>query len=234
MKAIILAGGLGTRLKPLTDATPKPLLPVRGKPIIQWGVENLAKYGINEIIFSIGYKAEMIKGFFGNGERLGVRIYYNIESEPLGTGGAVKDIVKKFSISEPFVLIWGDNIADFNISEMIKSYERNNAWIAMSLTERDDVENFGVAKLEGEKIAGFVEKPKKEEAPSKLINAGAFIVSPSALDILPEGKSSIEKQCFEILAKEGKVFAQMHKGYWFPTDNLEKYNFAEQEIGRYI
>ena len=234
MKAIILAGGLGSRLKPLTDDTPKPLLLIKGKPIVERCIDNLAKHDIKEIILSIGYKAEKIKDYFGDGSRFNVKIDYNIEEVPLGTGGAVKDILKKFGINEDFVLVWGDNLGDFDFTKLKNAHKKNDGIITMALTPREDVENFGVAKLKGLKIAGFVEKPKREEAPSNLINAGAFILHPSALDILPEGKSSIERECFEILSREGKVYSFKHKGYWFPTDTLEKYNFAEEEIGEFI
>jgi len=233
MKAIILAGGLGERLKPLTIETPKPLLPIRGKPIVERCIENLKKNGINEIILSIGYKAEKIIDYFGNGDGWGIKLVYNVEKELLGTGGAVKDIVKKFGIVDNFVLVWGDNLADFDIKGMIEEHLENKGMITMSLTEREDVENFGVASLIGNKLTGFVEKPKREEAPSKLINAGAFIVNPKVLGILPEGKSNIERECFSIVAKEGKVYGFEHKGYWYPTDTLEKYNFAEEDIGKY-
>ena len=98
MKAIILAGGLGTRLRPLTYDTPKPLLPIKDKPLIEWTILNLKKHGITDIILSIGYKAEMIKDYFKSGEEFGVNISYNVEEELLGTGGAVKDILNKFGI----------------------------------------------------------------------------------------------------------------------------------------
>lgn len=230
MKAIILAGGLGTRLRPLTETTPKPLLLLKGKPMVQLCVDNLREHGVKEIIFSIGYKAEKIMNYFGNGEKFGVKIEYNIEKELLGTGGAVKEIVKKFGITENFVLVWADNPADYDISGLIKQHEKTKAQITMTLTKREDVENFGVATLNGDKITGFVEKPKREEAPTNLINCGAFVVNPKALEILPDGKSSIERQCFEPKAKEGVLFAFVHEGYWFPTDTLEKYKFAEENI----
>ena len=113
---------------------------------------------------------------------------------------------------------------------MKEVHNSNDGLITMSLTKRDDVENWGVATLVENKITGFVEKPSSDKAPSNLINAGAFIVHPTALDVLPEGKSSIERECFSVMADQGKVFAQFHKGYWFPTDNLEKYEFANEQL----
>jgi len=228
MKAIILAGGLGTRLRPLTDATPKPLLLIKGKPIMQHAIENLRKHGIKDIILGISFYADKIKDYFGDGSEFGVNISYSIEDEPLGTGGAVKQAAD--GIEESFILMWGDNLSDVNIKGLLEVHERNDALITMALTPREDVENFGVAKLNGEMIEHFIEKPKREEAPSNLINAGCFVIHPEALNILPEGKSNIERECFQIHAGSGRVFAYSHEGQWFPTDTIEKYNHAEENF----
>lgn len=222
--AVIVAGGLGTRLRPLTEKTPKPLLPIHGKPILEHTIKNLKKHGIKNIILSIGYKAEQIQKYFNRGENLGVRITYAIEKEPLGTGGAIKLASK--DLNKPFILAWGDNLMDVNYSKMWKEYKKNKTPVIMVLTPREDVENFGVAKLDCNKIVAFVEKPRREEAPSNLINAGAFIISPECLSILPEGKSSIEKDCFEKIAPKGMISAFVHEGQWHPTDTLEKYHQA--------
>jgi len=228
MKAIILAGGLGTRLRPLTDTTPKPLLPIKGIPILQHAIDNLKAHGITEIIQGISFHAEKIQSHFKDGKHLGTNISYSIEETPLGTGGAVKQAAK--GLQEPFILLWGDNLTDINFTEMISAHNKNNSKVTMALTPREDVEYFGVAKLDGEKILDFIEKPKREEAPSNLINAGAFIINPEVLNMLPEGKSSIEKDCFEKIVKEGKMYAYNHQGQWLPTDTLEKYNLAEKNF----
>jgi HAD superfamily hydrolase (TIGR01484 family) len=222
--AIILAGGLGTRLRPLTDNTPKPLLPMKGKPIIQHTIEQLRDHGIKNIILSIGFKAEKIKEYFGDGKQLGVNISYSIEEEPLGTGGAIKKSCN--NITEPVFVVWGDNLMDINYTQLVNNHRKNNAEITMVLTSREDVEHFGVAKLEENKIISFVEKPNREDAPSNLINAGAIALNPSSLSILPEGKSSIEYDCYEKLAPLGKISYFKHQGQWFPTDTLEKYRDA--------
>ncbi len=226
--AIILAGGLGTRLRPLTDETPKPLLPIKGKPIVQHTIEQLKKHGVKNIILSIGYKADKIKEYFGDGSKLGLNISYIVEDNPLGTGGAVKMAAQ--GITQPFILTWGDELKDIDYTDLHKSFLREAPQVAMVLTEREDVENFGVAKLEGNKIISFVEKPKREDAPSNLINAGAFIIEPECLKVLPEGKSSLEKDCFENLAPLGEISAYHHKGQWYPTDTLEKYNHANDNF----
>ncbi len=222
--AIIVAGGLGTRLRPLTLQTPKPLLPIQGKPIIEHTIGFLKSHGVKNIILSIGYKAEQIQNYFKDGKELGVNISYSLETEPLGTGGAVKKAA--VDLSAPFILVWGDNIMDIDYSSLLKQFTEHKTPIIMTLTEREDVENFGVAKLDGNQIVSFVEKPKREDAPSKLISAGAFIIEPSCLVMLPEGKSSMEKDCFEKLAPLGKISAYTHQGQWFPTDTLEKYHYA--------
>ncbi|MEK6939173.1 MAG: sugar phosphate nucleotidyltransferase [Nanoarchaeota archaeon] len=222
--ALIVAGGLGTRLRPLTETTPKPLLPIRGKPIIEHVIRNLKKHGIKNIIISIGYKAEQVQEYFGDGNSWGVSISYALETEPLGTGGAVKLASKH--LAKPFFLVWGDNLMDVSFSRMEQEFLSAGTPLIMALTHREDVENFGVAKLDKNKIITFVEKPKREDAPSTLINAGAFIIDPSCLSLLPEGKSSIEKDCFEKLAPLGKIAAFIHRGQWFPTDTLEKYHHA--------
>jgi len=131
---------------------------------------------------------------------------------------------------KPFFLAWGDNLHDIDFNDMYKSYLRDAPQITMALTPREDVEFFGVAKLDGSKIVEFVEKPKREDAPSNLINAGAFIVDPECLKILPEGKSSIEKDCFEKIAPLGEISAYIHNGQWLTTDTLEKYKFAEENF----
>jgi NDP-sugar pyrophosphorylase family protein len=229
MKAIILAGGLGTRLRPLTDVTPKPLLPIRGTPIIEHAIINLRKYGIKDIILSVGYMAGTIKGYFGDGKRLGVNISYAVEEEPLGTGGAIRFAAK--GINEPFIVLNGDNLADFDYSEALKTHKHNDARVTIGLYPVEDVTRFGIAQLDGQRIVRFIEKPSVQEAPSNLNNAGLYIMEPSVLEILPGGPCSIEKDCFEQLCgPEGRVFAYRHHGQWYPTDDMGKYCHADRNF----
>lgn len=221
--ALILAGGLGTRLRPLTDKTPKPLLPIKGKPILQHALEHLKRQGITNVILSVGFEWEKIKSYFQDEKKFGVSITYSRETEPLGTGGAIKQALQ--GISEPVFVIWGDNVMDINYKELQQAYQQHQTPVTMALTPREDVENFGVAELQGNKIISFVEKPAREKAPSNLINAGAIILEPPRIKILPEGKSSIEHDLYEQL-KPGEITAYIHNGQWFPTDTLEKYSIA--------
>lgn len=226
--AIILAGGLGERLLPLTQNTPKPLLPLKGKPILGHIISQLQKHGITSIILSVGYKAELIRQYFKEKPVPGVDISYVIETEPLGTGGAVKKAAAEFTT--PFFLLWGDNLMDINFKEMEAMHVQDTSKIVMALTQREDVEHFGVVTLKKKHIIGFVEKPARDKAPSNLVNAGAFIIPPGILKILPEGKCSMEKDCFEKLAPEEKIIPYICQGQWFPTDTLEKYAIACQEF----
>ncbi len=228
MKAIILAGGLGTRLRPLTNENPKPLLPIKGRPIIEHAIDNFRKHNITEIILSIGYMADKIQDYFGDGSKFGVNISYCVEDQPLGTGGAIKKASQ--GITDTFIAINGDNLCDFDWTATIKNHKNNKAKITLSLFPVEDVTQFGIAELDGERILNFIEKPTTEEAPSNLNNAGGYVMEPEVLDILPEGVSSIERDCFEKLAKLGEVYSVKHEGQWFPTDTIEKYTHADNNF----
>lgn len=228
MKAIILAGGLGLRMRPLTLEIPKPLLPIKGIPIAEQAILNFKKHGITEFILSIGYLAGKIKEYFGAGEKWGVKIDYCVEEQPLGTGGALKKAAE--GIKETFVAINGDNLADFNWTKMLEAHRKNQAKITLALFPVEDVTKFGIAELAGDKIKRFIEKPRIAEAPSNLNNAGGYIMEPEVLDILPEGVSSIERDCFEKLADLGVLYAYRHLGQWYPTDTLEKYRLADEKF----
>src|SRR3989344_3197362 len=225
--AIILAGGLGTRLRPLTYNIPKPLLPIKGQPIVEHAIKNMAQQGIKKIILSIGYKSETIQEYFGDGKKWGVHISYSLESNPLGTGGAIKKALG--NLNQPVFVVWGDNLMDINYRELNSIHQKYKKLVTMVLTEREDVENFGVAKLEGERIISFVEKQKREDAPSNLINAGAIVLEPQGVKKIPQEQFSIEYDYYEKL-KPGEIIAFIHKGQWFPTDTLEKYKHAEDNF----
>ncbi len=228
MKAIILAGGLGTRLRPLTDETPKPLLPISGKPIIEHAILNFKIHGIKDIVLSIGYRAEKIKEYFGDGSEWGVNIEYCIENAPLGTGGAIKKAAQ--NIEGTFLAINGDNLADFDWTKAIKNHQTTGAQVTLQLFPVEDVTKYGIARLEDGKIVEFIEKPTVEQAPSNLNNAGGYILESTVLNILPEGFCMIERDCFEKLAAKGVVFAHHHSGQWYPTDTIEKYTQANENF----
>ena len=226
-QAFLLAGGKGERLRPLTDTIPKPLVQVVNKPILQYNIELLSSYGVREIILATGYLHEKIEHYFGDGSKFGVKIIHSVEREPLGTGGALKLCEK--NLDETFIMGNGDNIADFDFKKMLRFHIQKKAQATLQLVAVDDVTGFGVAKMDGHKIIEFVEKPSGQ-APSNLVNAGAYIIEKDALGLIPEGFSLIERTMFPALAAGGKLFGFEHKGYWLTTDTFERLEAAKKAL----
>ncbi len=223
-KAFILAGGKGTRLKPITNEIPKPLVPLHDKPILQHTLDLFKKYGITDIIISIGYKGEKIKEYFGNGKRFGVNITYVEETEPLGTAGPL-NLAREY-LTDTFVMCNADELKNIDLNEMYLFHKENGALGTLALTTVADPSQYGVAKLMGSKIQEFIEKPVAGTAPSNLINAGLYILEPAVLDIVLKGASSIERDVFPKIATEGKLFGFPFSGQWFDTGTLERYEDA--------
>ncbi len=226
---LILAGGMGTRLKPITREIPKPLVPLHGKPIVEHTMDLFKQYGIKQVLLSIGYKGDKIKEYYGNGKRNDLDIIYLEESKPLGTAGPLK-LAKQY-LTDTFIMCNADELKDIDLEEMYYFHKQSNAIATIALTTVEDPSAYGVAKLQGNKILEFIEKPKKEDAPSNLINSGLYILEPEVLKYLPADKEqiSIEKDVFPILAKEGKLFGFPFSGQWFDTGTLERYEKAITE-----
>ena len=229
--AIILAGGLGSRLRPFTYSIPKQLMKIQGKPILEYIIENLHKHKINNIILAIDYKANKIEKYFGSGKKLGVKLKYCLQTGHLGTGGAIKKAAK--DLKTTFIVINGDNIANYDFTKMLKEHKKCKGIGTIALTEVNDVSQFGVVKLKEKRIIKFVEKPKKEDAPSNFINAGAYVLEPKIFNYISERKSSLEKDCFENITNKEKLFGFMHKGIWFPTDNFERFFIAHKKLKKH-
>jgi len=232
-KAVILAGGKGTRLRPITYEIPKALIPIDGKTITQYLFELFKKFGITEIILSVGYMKEKIIDYFGDGSKFGVNIKYIEEDEPLGTAGPLR--LAKSILNEPFIVSNGDELKDINIEEMYALHKENKALVTIALTTVSDPSKYGVARLSGSKILEFIEKPKKEKAPSNLINSGFYIIEPSVLDMIPGGFAMLEKDVFPKLAKEGRLFGYPFSGYWSDIGSIEKYDKVIKDVreGKY-
>src|SRR3989344_2558559 len=225
--ALLLAGGLGTRLRPITNDIPKVMAPVQGKPILEYNIALCKKHGIKNIVIVGGHKGEKIMDYFGNGEKFGVKINYTgIEEESKGTAHAIA-ISKKF-LNRSFFAFNGDNLSDVDLTAMGKFHEANGKISTIALVERDDVENWGVARMQGSSILEFVEKPSRENAPSNLINAGVYIFEQKIFDYL-ENAISLEHDVFPKLAEDGQLICYIHEGQWFPTDTMEKYTKAQRE-----
>jgi len=178
-------------------------------------------------IMAVGHMKEKIEEHFTDGSRFGIKLSYIEETEPLGTAGPLR--LGKNMLTESFIVSNGDELKDINIEEMYQLHKESNALVTIALTTVEDPSKYGVARLSGSKILEFVEKPKKEEAPSKLINSGFYIIEPEVIDLIPKGFTMLEKDIFPKLAKRGRLFGYPFSGQWFDTGNIERYEKALKE-----
>jgi mannose-1-phosphate guanylyltransferase len=226
-KALILCGGKGTRLRPITYEIPKALIPIHGKTLTEHLFDLFKKYHITHIIMAVGHMKDKIKQHFGDGSRFGISITYIEEDEPMGTAGPMK--LAQHLLTETFIVSNGDELKNINIEEMYECHRHNKALATIALTTVDDPSQYGVARLSGSKILEFVEKPKKGDAPSNLINSGFYILEPEVINYIGKGFQMSEKDVFPKLAKEGRLFGYPFSGQWFDTGNIERYERAIKE-----
>ncbi|HIE33884.1 MAG TPA: nucleotidyltransferase family protein [Candidatus Altiarchaeales archaeon] len=225
-KAVILAGGKGTRMRPFTYEMPKPLIPVQGKPLLQYIIELLRKYEIRNIILSTGYLGDKIKEYFGDGNKFGVKIEYVEEDEEMGTAGSLN--LMKDKLNGTFLMFNGDVLANIDLHDLIKFHHENRGLATIALTPVRDPSRFGVANLRGNRILEFIEKPKRTTK-SKLINAGVYVLEPQVINYVPEGKVMMESDVFPKLAADGKLYGYPFDGQWFDTGTHEAYERAIKE-----
>ncbi len=226
-KAVILAGGKGTRLKPLTLEIPKPLVTVHDRTLIEHLFDLFKRHGVKDIVLSVGYKADKIKEVIGNGKKFGVNVDYLVEKEPLGTAGPLR--LAKEELQETFIVTNSDELKDIDLTDMYRYHKESGALATIALTTVDDPSAYGVAEMKGNFILRFVEKPAKDEAPSNLINSGLYMFEPEVLDYIKEGFTNLEKDVFPVLAQEGKLAGYAFSGQWLNTGTLELYEQAIQE-----
>ena len=225
--ALILSGGKGTRLRPITYEIPKALVPVHGKPLIEHLFDLLKKYGVSDVVLSVGHMKDKVISKKDEWSRLGLDISFVEEQRALGTGGPLR--LAKDKLTKTFIVSNGDELKNINVMEMYEAHKKNRALATIALTTVNDPSWYGVARLEGNRIVEFVEKPKKGKAPSNLINAGFYILEPEVTEMIPKGRVSLEKQIFPKLAKMGRLFGFPFSGQWFDTGNLERYERALKE-----
>ncbi|HHW47331.1 MAG TPA: NDP-sugar synthase [Clostridiaceae bacterium] len=231
MKALFLAGGLGTRLKPITNELPKPMVPIMGKPLLERNIKNLKKHGIDEVILSTCYKPQKIREYFEDGSKFGVKISYICEDIPLGTGGAVKNAQEFFD--DTFLVFNSDIISDINISEIIRFHKEKGALATIAATEVDNPSAYGVIEQDEKGfITAFKEKPLPHETNSNLINAGIYVFEPDLFNEIPAGRVvSIERETFPLLLEKGYKIAVYNKcSYWLDLGTPEKYMKAHKDI----
>ena len=224
MKAVILVGGEGTRLRPLTCNTTKAMVPVLNTPFLEHVIRHLARHQIKDIILAQGPLAQPIEEYFGNGSQFGVRLYYSVEDTPLGTAGAVKNAERY--LDETFLMLNGDIFTDLDITAMIDFYRERKAKATIAVTPVDDPTAYGLIETDAEgRITRFLEKPSWEEVTTNMINAGIYILEPDILaQIPPQKEVSIERETFQQLLAQGKpMYAYSSPAYWLDMGTPEKY-----------
>ena len=221
MKAIILAGGRGKRLKPVTDYVPKPLVPIKNIPIIEWQIRYLKKFGINEVIICTGYKADMIESYLSM-KKLGLKIKFSIEKTPLGTGGAIKKAGKLIN-EKSFFVINGDTITNIDLDKLAN---KKNAIAAIELRTK-----YGILETESDKIINFKEK---KEITDTWMNAGIYHLQKDILKKLPI-KGDIEKTVFPDYAKKGLLNTIKFKNVeWFSVDSFKDMEECSERVEKII
>lgn len=226
MQAVVMAGGEGSRLRPLTINRPKPMVPIANRPVMGHIVELLKRHNINEIVATLQYRAADIENFFGDGSNAGVTMHYSIESRPLGTAGSVKFSEKYLSRDEPFLIISGDALTDFNLTEIIDFHKRVGAAVTITLYRVPNPLEYGVIIVDGQgRIERFLEKPSWGEVISDTVNTGIYVISPEVLDdIEPGAPFDFSKDLFPLLMKRGApLYGFIANGYWCDVGNIAEY-----------
>ncbi len=231
MKALFLAGGIGTRLKPLTDEVPKPMVPIMNKPLLERSMANLKKYGISDIVISTGYKAQAIKEYFGSGKKFGLKIEYICENVPMGTGGAIKKTGHLYD--DTFLVLNADILCDMDYQELIKHHRSKKAAVTIAVTQVSNPSAYGVIEYDERGYAvSFTEKPQAHEIKSHFINAGVYVFEPDVLKEIAEDRPvSVEREVFPALLRGGYKVA-VYKGckYWMDIGTPEKYLQTHEDI----
>ena len=234
MQALILAGGKGTRLRPLTVYTPKPIVPIVNRPFLLYQVDMLRQAGITDITLSLSYQPQKIEQQLGDGSAYGVHIKYTVEPQPMGTAGAYK--FAEDLIREPTVVLNGDILTDLDIEAVTREHQARKATATIVLTPVDNPSSYGLVETETDgRVQRFLEKPNPDELPAGLntINAGTYVLEPKVLDFIPKGENySFEYGVFPDLLKRGEPF-YAHiptKAYWMDLGTPQRYLQAHHDL----
>jgi mannose-1-phosphate guanylyltransferase len=231
LQAIVLVGGEGTRLRPLTYGTPKPMVPIAGVPFLARTMERLYQAGIRDVILPAGYMPEAIVDYFGDGSSIGMKITYVIEETPLGTAGALKNVEQY--ITGRFFVLNGDVLTSLDLRAMMAAHEQKGGIGMLHLIRVDDPSAFGcVVHDSNDLISAFVEKPPRETAPTNEINAGTYLFEREILDMIPpERNVSIERETFPKIITSGKrLYAYTTDDYWIDLGKPEQYLGAHRDV----
>src|SRR5262245_1302664 len=238
MKAILLAGGKGTRLRPLTIHTPKPIVPIFNRPFLHYQIDLLKQVPeIDEVILSLNYQPRRIEEIFGDGADVGIKIRYVVEPAPLGTAGAIK--YAGDNLTESVVVFNGDVLTQIDLAAVIRLHRERQARATIVLTPVDNPAAYGLVETDAEgNIKRFLEKPKPEEITTNKINAGIYVLEPDTFDRIPSEVSwSIERSFFPSLVERHETFvAYIYDGYWIDIGTPEKYTQVHRDImdGRFV
>jgi len=222
VQALILAGGEGTRLRPLTSTVPKPVVPLVDRPFIAFMLEWLRGHGVDDVVISCGFMAAGVHNVLGDGSAYGMRLRYVEEPEPLGTGGAVK--FAEDLLDERFLMLNGDVLTDLDVTAQLALHEQRGARATLALTPVDDPSAYGLVRtLEDGAVTGFVEKPAPDQIDTRNISAGIYVLERSVLDLLePDQPASIERDVFPRLVGDG-LYGCVGEGYWLDIGTPERY-----------
>jgi mannose-1-phosphate guanylyltransferase len=225
MRVMIMAAGIGTRLRPVTDLLPKPMAPIVNRPALYHILRLLDRHGFREVVINLHHLPEVIRGYLGDGGLLGMDIRYSLEHELMGTAGGVKKNAD-FLGEDTFLVISGDALTDIDLTGLVAQHRRNGSIATMAVKEVADPSQYGVVVADDDgRVVGFQEKPTLEEARSRLCNCGIYVFEPEILSHIPEGQfDDFGKRLFPDLLKQGVPFsAHTVKGYWSDVGNLREY-----------
>src|SRR5688572_24553022 len=232
MKAILLAGGQGTRLRPLTLHTPKPIVPIFDRPFLRYQIDLVKQLPeIDEVILSLNYQPGRIEEVFGDGSSLGVKIRYVVEPEPLGTGGAIKYAAR--GVTGSVVVFNGDVLTQIDLAAVIALHKARSAQATIVLTPVDNPTAYGLVETRADgRVKRFLEKPKADEITTNHINAGIYVLEHGTFDRIPDGVPwSIERKYFPSLVERNEMFvAYVYEGYWIDIGTPEKYTEVHRDI----
>ena len=232
MHAVVLVGGFGTRLRPLTFTTPKPLLPVGHVPLVERAIQTLVAGGVTEVTLALGFKPEPFIERFPDATCAGAKLHYAVEPEPLDTAGAIAFAARHTGISETFVVANGDVLADLDVAALVEFHRGKGAEATIHLIPVDDPSQYGVVETDDDgRVTRFVEKPKPGESASRMINAGTYVFEPSVIDMVPaNARMSVEREVFPKIAERGGMFAMVSDVYWIDAGRAETYLKANLDM----
>ena len=225
MHAVVLVGGFGTRLRPLTYSIPKPLLPVGHVPLVERAIETLVAGGVTEVTLALGFKPEPFLERFPDSTCAGAQLHYAVEPEPLDTAGAIAFAARHSSINETFVVANGDVLTDLNVADLVTFHRERGAQATIHLIPVDDPSQYGVVETDGDgRVTRFVEKPQPGDTASRMINAGTYVLEPSVIDLVPVGaRMSVEREVFPAIAATGRMYAMPADVYWIDAGRADTY-----------